>query len=715
MELSRRTFLAGTAASALGVAALGATGAIAFADEAAVYTPGTYSATANGIGVVTVTITFDETSITAVEVDASNETASIGGAAADTLAEQVLEAQSADIDGVSGATLTSTAVRTAAADCIAQASAGSSEDDEAAEEAAEEEAETEETSSSRPLYYMCDEDWLGEAPVIEDVSETLSFDVVVVGGGHSGTQAALAAAQQGVSVAVVEKHLDGEIVYRGDDICSYNSELLESWGFGPYDLDEIVNEYVRRANGRCNTAAIRSFVYNSGEMMDNLASLVPETSNVFDYEGGECIVQIAYNKPDGSYYPVEIEGYKMWASTVQTIGTENEEPVGKRELTGLTRLEELEWYSREAAEDLGGEWYCGYTAQVLVQDEDGAVTGVIAEDEDGNYVQFDAAKGVILATGDFGANSTMVYQLCTECAENVERHTGSTSTLSGMTDCDGSGHKMGCWAGGAIESHPRPVAGNSPMMAFGPWGTTPCLWMNCNGERFMNESFAGLLLAQSIRQPLNTSASVSGNFAIMDKKYMQYIQAAGLDHGAPNWGFQEGIDDFEEGMEAANVEDGSATVRGLDIASKSGGMTGTVYLGNTAEEAFVNAGLEGDALETALATLERYNELCAAGADTDFGKAADMLISIDEAPFYVAKQSTSSLYGPGLNTLAGLCVNGNYQVLTANKDAVIPGLYAVGNTMGERYGNAYNCPSAGNNMGNAMTSGRVAGKHAAQN
>ena len=86
------------------------------------YTAGTYSASATGIGEVTVTMTFDEDSITAVEVDASNETASIGGAAADTLAEQVLEAQSSDIDGVSGATLTSTAVRNAAADCIAQAS-----------------------------------------------------------------------------------------------------------------------------------------------------------------------------------------------------------------------------------------------------------------------------------------------------------------------------------------------------------------------------------------------------------------------------------------------------------------------------------------------------------------------------------------------------------------------------------------------------------------
>ena len=138
---------------------------------------------------------------------------------------------------------------------------------------------------ARPTYYMCDEDWLGSAPEIADadIKETKSFDVVVVGGGHAGTQAALAAAQEGAKVAVIEKHNDGEIVYRGDDICSYNSKMLEAWGFGPYDLDEIVNEYVRRANGRCNTEVIRSFVYNSGEMMDNLASLIPDTSDVFDY------------------------------------------------------------------------------------------------------------------------------------------------------------------------------------------------------------------------------------------------------------------------------------------------------------------------------------------------------------------------------------------------------------------------------------------------
>lgn len=571
------------------------------------------------------------------------------------------------------------------------------------------------SSTTRPDYYMCDEDWLGSAPEVapSDISRTESFDVVVVGGGHAGTQAALAAAQNGAKVAVIEKHADGEIIYRGDDICSYNSDLMQSWGFGPYDLDEIVNEYVRRANGRCNSAAIRRFVYNSSEMMNNIVSLIPETSNLLDRDGGQCIVQIAYNTPDGSSYPLERGGYKMWATTLQTVGTKNPDPVGKAGLTDVSRLTEIETYCRDAAEDQGARWFCGHTAVECVTDEGGAVTGVLATDADGAYVQFDAAKGVILATGDFGANTDMVWELCSECAENAMRHGVERDSLRGMTDCDGSGHKMGCWAGGAIESHPRPVAGDAPSIAFGPWGSTPCLWLNCKGDRFMNEEFAGLVLAQSVRQPINLDATMVGNFAIMDSKYMQYIQLAGLDHGAPNWGWEEGIQTFRQDMEALDPAQGSGSVLGLEIAQMGGGMPGTVFVGETLEDALSNAGLEGDALQMALDSVARYNDMCAQGRDTDFGKDADLLIAIDEGPFYVATQGTQRLYGPGLNTLAGLCVDSYYRVLNANKDSVIPGLYAVGNTMGERYGNAYNTPSAGNNMGNALTSGRVAGNHAA--
>lgn len=574
------------------------------------------------------------------------------------------------------------------------------------------------TEFVRPTGYICDEDWLGTAPEIADadIAETKSFDVVIVGGGHAGTQAALAAAQEGATVAVIEKHKDGEVIYRGDDICSYNSKMLESWGFGPYDLEEIVNEYVRRAAGRCNTAVIRSFVYNSGEMMDNLASIVPETSTVFDYAGRQCTVQVSYDAPEGSQYPIEKAGYKQWASTVQTLSTVNEAPVGKQGLTGVTRLTELGIYSREAAEDLGAEWFCDQSALTCTTEDDGTVTGVIAETADGTYVKYEAKNGVILSTGDFGANYDMVWELCSECGENAERHGVPRESLIGMTDCDGAGHKMGCWAGGAIESHPRPVAGSAPVIGFGPVGSTPCLWVNSLGNRFMNEEMSSSLLPQSIRQPVSEDGTI-GNMAVLDKNYMSNIEKAGIDHGSPNWGYPEGFDRFKAAMEAAPEADGSVTVPSLVIASVSDQMvqmlSTKVFKGDTVEEAFKNAGLTGEALKNAVATVEHYNELCAQGADPEFGKSADTLIPVAEAPFYVCPQATTSLYGPGLNTLAGLCVTGDYQVLNMGKTAVIPHLYAVGNCMGERYGNSYNCPSAGNNMGNALTSGRVAGKKVA--
>ena len=90
--------------------------------EAGIYTPGSYTAEAQGFSSkVKVTVTVDANNITEVKVDASGETPALGGAAADKLAKQVMDAQGAEIDGASGATMTSNAVKTAVADCLAQA------------------------------------------------------------------------------------------------------------------------------------------------------------------------------------------------------------------------------------------------------------------------------------------------------------------------------------------------------------------------------------------------------------------------------------------------------------------------------------------------------------------------------------------------------------------------------------------------------------------
>ena len=88
-----------------------------------IYTPGTYSASAKGISSdVKVTMTFDSRSITDVQIDVSGETPDIGGKIGDQMAQAILSGQTADVDAISGATITADAVKAAAADCISQAS-----------------------------------------------------------------------------------------------------------------------------------------------------------------------------------------------------------------------------------------------------------------------------------------------------------------------------------------------------------------------------------------------------------------------------------------------------------------------------------------------------------------------------------------------------------------------------------------------------------------
>ncbi len=100
-------------------------------EEAGKYTAGTYTGEGEGFGgTVTVTITTDASSITDVKVEGPNETETVGGAHLEELAEQIKTAQSAEIDGVSGATLTSNGVKEAAANAIAKAEAGDTSSDE---------------------------------------------------------------------------------------------------------------------------------------------------------------------------------------------------------------------------------------------------------------------------------------------------------------------------------------------------------------------------------------------------------------------------------------------------------------------------------------------------------------------------------------------------------------------------------------------------------
>lgn len=177
-KLSRRNFIRNTAAGALGAAtaavltSCGSSASSAASSTAAsgvsVFKPGTYTASATGMDKVTVSLTFSENAITDVSVDVSNETATIGALHGDELAQQLMNAQSAEIDGVAGATVTSDAVKKAAQDCINQAMG------------VENTVSAAETTAENPS-------WLGDAPEIPDseIVDTIETDIVVIGGGNA--------------------------------------------------------------------------------------------------------------------------------------------------------------------------------------------------------------------------------------------------------------------------------------------------------------------------------------------------------------------------------------------------------------------------------------------------------------------------------------------------------------------------------------------------
>ena len=134
---------------AVGGFALAGQGGTADSAADALYKAGTYTATAeNDIGSVVVEMTFSADAITDVSIDASSQTKGIGQEAAQPLQEAILKAQSADVDGYTGATLTSDAIKKAAADCIAQASGKKAASSQAASAAASSTVASSTTASS---------------------------------------------------------------------------------------------------------------------------------------------------------------------------------------------------------------------------------------------------------------------------------------------------------------------------------------------------------------------------------------------------------------------------------------------------------------------------------------------------------------------------------------------------------------------------------------
>lgn len=571
------------------------------------------------------------------------------------------------------------------------------------------------SSEGRVFGYSGPGDWLGTAPEIKDIASEVDCDVVVVGMGHAGVQAILSAAENGAKVVGLESQAKDVFAWYGEDIGAWNSKFqTEQVGLPEYDLGEVVDEFVTRSGGRVFPEIVRSYVHNSGETLDHMMDVAnemgvdPKVTTYDNTTDGYLIMQMGldydkYMETKDPYQSLRYEypmkpGTKTWAATAQFMGEYHDQPVEGVAASSVLQL--VNQACLDKASQLGAEYHYGSTAVELVQNENKEVVGVIAKEGD-SYVKYNTTKGVIVCGGDFAGNADMCWALLNEHMERNERSGGAKEDFfSFMGGRNGSAIKMCCWAGGMIEPAPRGsmLLGGGPS---GPWGTNSMLWLNCEGERFTNEGNISAAQTACVRQPEGTVCLVT------DKNYLKSVAACGLEHSGPNAGRPQYIIDLVNDMDALVSQPEAQEIRGMTVAER---MNAKIFKADTLSDLADYMGYTGEAKDTFLASIEHYNELCAAGKDTDFGKDASAMIPVLEAPFYGCTTMNTDKPTPMMVTMSGMITDKKQNVLDITRKP-IKGLYVAGNCLGGRYGSGYSTPCAGNSIGMAVTHGRLAGKY----
>ena len=663
-KISRKGFLKIAAAAAMSGVTAGALAACntassssaapAASGAAGTYIPGTYEGTAEGISsTVKVTMTFSDSAVTDVVVDTSGETASYGAAAADQLREQLMAAGSAEIDGVSGSTITSDAVMKAAKSCYAQ-------------------AKGEATVTSVQLPTGDENDWLGKEPDIDEaaITETVDTDILIVGAGNGGIFAAAYAAANGLNFRVIEQN--GNVQDTRHWYGAIDSAAAKEAGEKPADRAKLLSEISRYASGKCDQRVVKTWINESAAMHDFMRSILEDKYGwTCDFTSGAEAAWPAENAEHNTDYLFPVQEHNYMAS---------------ESASGKPRNELLLQYIQELGYDVDFKT----SLAKLEKNSDGRITGIIAQStEDDHFIRYNANKGVLLACGGFPGNPYMMEQL-------DPLGTSVTTACSYSPADKGYGIRAAVWAGANLDKEAAPMLFDRGIVApgvdagyvdsdsafggkafpgeirqFNP-GTQPFLKVNRNGERFANESspYNDIVYAAA-HQPGRVYAQICDANILEDAKRFHTIGCSAQTRNA-------GAEYIQKQMDNAEKE-------------------GVFFKADTIEELADKMGFTGAAKDTFLATVDRYNELYDKQNDEDFGKPAYRLSAIRTAPFYGCWLGASLL-----TTEQGIAINDKGQALD-NDNKPMPGLYVTGDMSGSFFANNYPCLMAGVAMGRTLT------------
>ena len=408
----------------------------------------------------------------------------------------------------------------------------------------------------------------GEEPVPD---ETIETDVVIVGGGASGLCAAVAAAQAGARVVLLEKQAQlGGNGMMPEGMFALGSPLQKAASSDlPSKLSIIANE-LQFTNFRINWDYWSNFIDGSGESIAWLMDLGVE----FDRVGS------MFNSPDVFHFGKDghcEQFIETLIASVNTLGVD-------------VRLE---------------------TPCVALKSEDGGVTGAYGRAKDGRIV-FVSAAAVCLMSGGFAGDASKV-------AEYMGYDTTYMQTPPAAANV-GDGLALATFAGAADApksclTASRSVGDVRGSDLFVVSAGQPYLWLNEMGHRYVWEDIG----MQSMTLVVRANMAQKKCYSIFDGTELERLTTEGAFVKRYRTLAFTPLEDLKSELETA-----------LAIGPDENGVR-TAYCADTIEELAEQMGI--DPVE-ARKSVDRYNELCEKGVDDDFGKNSQYLVPVKTPPFY---------------------------------------------------------------------------------
>lgn len=482
----------------------------------------------------------------------------------------------------------------------------------------------------------------------DEVTEEVETSVLVIGAGGSGMSAAITLQEQGVDVLLVEKNASagGATALTGALINGGMSEQQKQRGVTD-DVTTMFMDMMEYGSFLNDARMAWLMVNHCGEAVDWLHDTV-------GVEFEEALNYFPEHTNDRAFYPKGKEpGY-------------------------LTRT--MESYYLEN----GGEIRYETRATELIY-EDGAVKGAICETPEGKLIVH--ADATILATGGYGAS----VELRPEDQTSILFYGYSGSTGDGIKMAEAIGAKVHYME--YLKSYPqgieKPLEGGnisedgmvfkanayiSPLASQAATLSDGAIYVNKSGERCMNENLDFVSIKKATMQQEGLEV-----FLVLNQK--------GYDNWIASMKTSAGLTDEIVSEWLQCEDDSSAPV---------------FRTGSTLEEVAAKAGIDGATLAE---TVSHFNEMVAAGEDTDFGRAEMDVALDDDGAWYIIEQRLRMA-----TSLGGLKTDTDFCVFDTEENP-IPGLYACGETIGGVHGDE-SMPS--NCVSWAITSGRLAGASAAE-